>query len=70
MTTAALTDEQRYAIEHSGSPIRVMDQATHKSFYLLSEKQYQKIRVLLESTNYIDPSLYEFTDVVMLDAPE
>jgi hypothetical protein len=69
MTIAALTDEQRHAIERGGPPIRVMDQATHRSFYLLSEEQYEKVRLLLESADQIDPSLYEFTDVVMFNKP-
>jgi hypothetical protein len=42
-----LTDEQRHALAER--PIEVTDQRTKRVFYLLSQEQYQRVRILLES---------------------
>jgi hypothetical protein len=61
---ATLSDEQRQAIHESGgSPLEIVDDSTHRVFYLISAEQYQKARRLLEGIEEIDPSLYEVEDV-------
>ncbi len=60
---AALSDEQRQAIQQPGGlPLEIADQQTNQVFFLISAEQYQRARRILEGVEQIDPSLYEVED--------
>jgi hypothetical protein len=66
---AALSDEQRQAIQQPGGlPLEIGDQQTQEVFYLISAEQYRKARGILEGVEEIDPSFYEVEDVELTDA--
>ncbi len=59
-----LTDELRQALLDSGGrPLEIIDDSTHRVFYLISAEQYQQARRFWERIEEIDPSLYEVEDV-------
>lgn len=51
MTTIALTDDQRQALQaEQGQPVEVVDPATRQRYVLLAREQYERVRSLLESS--------------------
>ena len=51
-----LTTEQREAVTR-GAPVEVSDGA--RSYYLITQQQYDQLRALLDAEE-VDPSFYEF----------
>jgi hypothetical protein len=68
---ATLSEEQRQAVGESGDrPLEIVDDATHRVFYLISAEQYEKARRILEGIEDIDPSFYEVEDVQLSEPPQ
>jgi hypothetical protein len=66
-----LNDEQRQALAESSPPVEVADEQAQRTYYLISEEQYKRMKPLLEAEiEEIDPSLYEFTDIEMFGENE
>jgi hypothetical protein len=57
-----LSGEQQTALRDHGAPLEVQDPAGHEIYYLISAEQYGKLRRVLEQSEPIDPSYFEFTD--------
>ena len=51
--TPKLTDEQRTAVEeHGGRPVPIVDPASQAVFYLVSDRQFNQVRALLENEQF------------------
>jgi hypothetical protein len=48
--TTTLTDEQRLALQASGTPVRVVDPRTNETYVLLRAELYDRIKDLVEPT--------------------
>jgi hypothetical protein len=57
-----LSAEQRQAIQTGGFPLEVRDETSDQVFYLVSAEEYQRMREILDKTEEIDPSYFEFSD--------
>jgi hypothetical protein len=65
MTRAILDNTLRAAVE-GGTPVEVVDQATHRVYYLISAEQFQRMSsVLSDELNPRD--LYPMVDKVMAE---
>jgi hypothetical protein len=60
--TPLLSDEQRQALHKSGAPLEVRDAESDEVFCLVPAEEYRKVRAMLENTEEIDPSYFEFTE--------
>ena len=66
---AALSDEQRQAIQQPGGlPLEIANQQTNQVFFLITAEQYQRARRIIEGIEEIDPSFYEVDDVELTEA--
>jgi hypothetical protein len=57
--TTQITDEQRHAIEQQhGGPVYVVDPTTEKSYVLLAQEVYQRVRAIVENESIDVSNLY------------
>jgi hypothetical protein len=65
MTRTVLDSSLRAAVEE-GTPVEVVDQATHRVYYLISAEQFQRMSSVL--SDELDPrELYPMIDRVMAE---
>jgi hypothetical protein len=57
-----LSTEQQQALNDHGTPLEVADPAGKGTYYLISAEQYRRLRRVVEQSESIDPSFFEFTD--------
>jgi hypothetical protein len=58
-----LTHEQRQAVKRGAEPVRVHDPDTLREYVLVRAEVFERMRKLLQ-TESVDPSLYEFEELV------
>jgi hypothetical protein len=62
-----ITPEQKQAVDQAGEePVRVDDPETSKSYVLLTEAAYRRLREAVE-VETVDPSFFEYGEFIPLD---